>query len=413
VAKALSFDMGGTTAKICLVEDGAPKTATSFEIARTWRFKKGSGMVVSTPVVEMVEIGAGGGSIASIDAMGRIQVGPRSAGSEPGPACYRRGGENPTVTDANLILGRIDAESFAGGAIPLEPALAERAVETRLGALGLSVGEAAFGVTEMVDENMANAARVHAVENGRDIEAFTMIAFGGGAPLHACRLAEKLGLDRLIVPPGAGVGSAIGFLRAPFSYEATRGLFQRLDAFDAGAVNAALAQMREEAAGFVARGAGEAQTEVRLTAFMRYSGQGWEIAVPLDWRVFSAGDVPAIRAAFDGAYARLFGRVVERLAVEITNWSLGVATTAPEVARVALRTHGAAAPVVRERDVFDAALRREVAAKEVRREDLRPGLAVDGPAVIVEDETSTIVTSAFRAVAQEDGAILILRKEGA
>jgi N-methylhydantoinase A len=411
VAKALSFDMGGTTAKICLVEDGAPKTATSFEIARTYRFKKGSGMVVSTPVVEMVEIGAGGGSIASIDAMGRIQVGPRSAGSEPGPACYRRGGENPTVTDANLILGRIDAESFAGGAIPLEPALAERAVETRLGALGLSVREAAFGVTEMVDENMANAARVHAVENGRDIEAFTMIAFGGGAPLHACRLAEKLGLDRLIVPPGAGVGSAIGFLRAPFSYEATRGLFQRLDAFDAGAVNAALAQMREEAAGFVARGAGEAQTEVRLTAFMRYSGQGWEIAVPLAWRVFSAADVPAIRAAFDAAYTRLFGRVVEHLAVEITNWSLVVATTAPDVARVAPRTHGAKAPVVRERAVFDAALRREVAAKEVRREDLRPGLAVDGPAVIVEDETSTIVTSAFRAVAQEDGAILILRKE--
>jgi 5-oxoprolinase (ATP-hydrolysing) len=369
--KALSFDMGGTTAKICLVEDGAPKTANSFEIARTYRFKKGSGMVVSTPVVEMVEIGAGGGSIASIDAMGRIQVGPRSAGSEPGPACYRRGGENPTVTDANLILGRIDAESFAGGAIPLEAALAERAVETRLGALGLSTGEAAFGVTEMVDENMANAARVHAVENGRDIEAFTMIAFGGGAPLHACRLAEKLGTRRLIVPPGAGVGSAIGFLRAPFSYEATRGLFQRLDAFDAGAVNAALAQMREEAAGFVARGAGDRATEVRLTAFMRYSGQGWEIAVPLDWRVFSAEDVPAIRAAFEAAYTRLFGRVVERLAVEITNWSLVVATRAPEVARVAVRTHGAEAPVVRERAFFDAALRREVAAKEVRREEFR------------------------------------------
>jgi N-methylhydantoinase A len=411
VAKALSFDMGGTTAKICLVEDGAPKTANTFEIARTYRFKKGSGMLVSTPVVEMVEIGAGGGSIASIDAMGRIQVGPQSAGSEPGPACYRRGGENPTVTDANLILGRIDAESFAGGAIPLEAALAERAVETRLGALGLPVGEAAFGVTEMVDENMANAARVHAVENGRDIEHFTMIAFGGGAPLHACRLCEKLGIDRLIVPPGAGVGSAIGFLRAPFSYEATRGLFQRLDAFDAGAVNAALSQMREEAAGFVARGARDRATEVRLTAFMRYSGQGWEIAVPLAWREFSAEDVPEIRAAFEAAYTQLFGRTVERLAVEITNWSLVVATTAPPVLPVAVRAHGAEAPVARFRRFFDAGRRREVEAREVRREDFIAGMRVDGPAVIVEEETSTVVTSAFRAVAQEDGAILIVRKE--
>ena len=412
VAKALSFDMGGTTAKICLVEDGSPKTANTFEIARTYRFKKGSGMLVSTPVVEMVEIGAGGGSIASVDAMGRIQVGPRSAGSEPGPACYRRGGENPTVTDANLLLGRIDAESFAGGAIPLDPALAERAVETRLSeGLGVSVGEAAFGVTEMVDENMANAARVHAVENGRDIEHFTMIAFGGGAPLHACRLCEKLGIDRLIVPPGAGVGSAIGFLRAPFSYEATRGLFQRLDAFDAGAVNAALSQMREEAAGFVARGAGDRATEVRLTAFMRYSGQGWEIAVPLDWRAFSAADVPEIRAAFEAAYTRLFGRTVERLAVEITNWSLVVATTAPEVARVRALTGSAEAPVARMRSFFDAGMRRAVEAREVERAAFVAGLSVEGPAVIVEEETSTIVTSAFRAVAQEDGAILIVRKE--
>jgi N-methylhydantoinase A len=213
------------------------------------------------------------------------------------------------------------------------------------------------------------------------------------------------------VPPGAGVGSAIGFLRAPFSYEATRGLFQRLDAFDAGAVNAALAQMREEAAAFVARGAGERATEVRLTAFMRYSGQGWEIGVPLEWRAFAEADVPAIRAAFEAAYAGLFGRVVERLAVEITNWSLVVATQAPEVARVAVRAGGADAPVVRVRGFFDAALRREVSARRCGGRRSCPGWRWTGPAVIVEDETSTVVTSAFRAVAQEDGAILILRKE--
>jgi N-methylhydantoinase A len=171
---------------------GTPKTANTFEVARTYRFKKGSGMLISTPVVEMVEIGAGGGSIAWVDGMGRLRVGPHSAGSEPGPACYGRGGEAPAVTDANLALGRLDPENFAGGAIPLHPDRAEAALET----LGLMLDEAAFGITEMVDENMANAARVHTVENGRDIAQFTMVAFGGGAPLHACRLCEKLGLAR-------------------------------------------------------------------------------------------------------------------------------------------------------------------------------------------------------------------------
>ena len=412
IDRALSFDMGGTTAKICLIESGAPKTANSFEIARTYRFKKGSGMTVSTPVVEMVEIGAGGGSIASIDAMGRIQVGPRSAGSEPGPACYQRGGAEPTVTDANLLLGRLDPDGFAGGAIPLSTDLSGDAVARHLaGPGGLSATDAAFGVTEMVDENMANAARVHAVENGRDIEHFTMIAFGGGAPLHACRLCEKLGIDALIVPPGAGVGSAIGFLRAPFSFEATRGLFQRLDALDAGAVNAALAGMEAEARGFVEAGAGDAATETRLTAFMRYAGQGWEIPVPLPHRPLGADDGPALLAAFEDAYRTLFGRVIDGLGVEVTNWSLVVATAAPPVDPVTPLTAGDPAAEQRLRPVQDAALRRRVEAREIRRADLTPGRIAEGPAVIVEDETSTIVTAGFRAIGQSDGAILILRKE--
>ncbi|MEM8702167.1 MAG: hydantoinase/oxoprolinase family protein, partial [Pseudomonadota bacterium] len=293
--KVLSFDMGGTTAKICLIENGAPKTASTFEVARTYRFKKGSGMTVSTPVVEMVEIGAGGGSIASIDQMGRIQVGPRSAASEPGPACYQRGGIEPTVTDSNLVLGRLDPDNFAGGAIPLSLENARAALSARIASMqGMEVAEAAFGVTEMVDENMANAARVHTVENGRDIEHFTMIAFGGGAPLHACRLCEKLGIQALLIPPGAGVGSAIGFLRAPFSYEATRGLFQTLAEFDAGAVNAALQAMEIEAKEFVEQGLRKGRTTTSLTAFMRYAGQGWEIPVHLPYRAFSGSDVPAI-----------------------------------------------------------------------------------------------------------------------
>ncbi|GAA6202512.1 hydantoinase/oxoprolinase family protein [Aquicoccus sp. SU-CL01552] len=407
----LSFDMGGTTAKICLIEGAEPKTANTFEVARTYRFKKGSGMTVSTPVVEMVEIGAGGGSIASIDSLGRIQVGPRSAASEPGPACYGRGGTEPTVTDANLLLGRLDPDNFAGGAIPLYAEASDKAVAEKLSAhLGSGVSEAAFGVTEMVDENMANAARVHAVENGRDIEHFTMIGFGGGAPLHACRLCEKLGIRELIIPPGAGVGSAIGFLKAPFSYEATRGLFQRLDTFDAAAVNTALAELEAEATEFVSAGAKGEATTTRLTAFMRYSGQGWEIPVPLPYRPFTDADRTEILAAFESAYRRLFGRVIDGLGVEVTNWSLVVASVLPDTTPVV--RHGSGTPVTpaRSRTFYDAALRRTVEAREVERSAMTPGCSVDGPAVIVENETTTIVTSAYRAVGQGDNSLRLIRK---
>lgn len=411
IDRVLSFDMGGTTAKICLVEQATPKTANSFEIARTYRFKKGSGMTVSTPVVEMVEIGAGGGSIASVDAMGRIQVGPRSAGSEPGPACYQRGGTQPTVTDANLILGRLDPEAFAGGAIPLSAPLAVTAMAPVATRQGLSEQATSFGVTEMVDENMANAARVHAVENGRDIEAFTMVAFGGGAPLHACRLCEKLGLSALLIPPGAGVGSAIGFLRAPFSFEATRGLFQPLDAFDADLVNTTLAAMEAEARAFVDAGAAGADTVTKLTAFMRYRGQGWEIPVPLAQDRFVPGDAPALIAAFEDAYRTLFGRIIDGLMPEITNWSLTVASRAPEPAPVARLTGGASATPRRLRRVFDAGLRQMVEAAEVPRAAMTPGSVTEGPAIITEDETSTIVTAAFRAIGQADGCLLLIRKD--
>ncbi|MEM9635375.1 MAG: hydantoinase/oxoprolinase family protein [Pseudomonadota bacterium] len=412
IDKVMSFDMGGTTAKICLIEDGSPKTANTFEVARTYRFKKGSGMTVSTPVVEMVEIGAGGGSIASIDAMGRIQVGPRSAASEPGPACYQRGGIEPTVTDANLVLGRLDPENFAGGAIPLSLENAENALQERIaGVQGFPVPEAAFGVTEMVDENMANAARVHTVENGRDIEHFTMIAFGGGAPLHACRLCEKLGISALLVPPGAGVGSAIGFLRAPFSYEASRGLFQTLSEFDASAVNSVLEAMEREARAFVEAGIGDGQTTTALTAFMRYSGQGWEIPVPLPHKEFSQEDKSAILSAFEDAYRTLFGRTIEGLNPEITNWSLTVASVLPQPETTSRQSGTSEAPAIRTRQMFDAALRKTVEAQEIDRSAMAPGHTVEGPAIIVEAETSTIVTSAYRAVGQSDGCLLLIRKD--
>ena len=407
--QVLSFDMGGTTAKICLIEDGTPKTANTFEVARTYRFKKGSGMTVSTPVVEMVEIGAGGGSIASIDQMGRLQVGPRSAASEPGPACYGRGGTAPTVTDANLLLGRLDPENFAGGSIPLHPEKSAKATDQ----LNLPTHDAAFGITELVDENMANAARVHTVENGRDIEHFTMIAFGGGAPLHACRLCEKLGIDELIIPPGAGVGSAIGFLKAPFSFEATRGLFQSLDAFQPNAVNDAIRDMEDEANTFVDEGAKDTARTTRLTALMRYAGQGWEIPVILPHRTFEASDIVMIQSAFEAAYRTLFGRIIDGLGIEVTNWLLTVSTILPPVETTQRFAEGEEATARRSRQFFDAALRQTVGVREVARDMLAPGTMVSGPAIIVETNTCTIVTSAYDAIGQGDGSLRLIRKEAA
>ena len=409
IDKAVSLDMGGTTAKICLVEDGAPKTASTFEIARSHMYKKGSGLTVSTPVIEMIEIGAGGGSIASRDSLGRILVGPRSAGSEPGPACYCRGGTSPTVTDANLLLGRIDPCNFAGGSIQLDSQLSRQSIESALGQEE-PCSDLAFAITELVDENMANATRVHAIENGRDIEQFSMIAFGGGAPLHACRLCEKLGIDRLIIPPGAGVGSAIGFLRAPFSYEATRGLFQSLDSLRHGEVNAMIEDMREEARKFVQSGAGDMETFALLTAFMRYSGQGWEIPVQLPFSNVGTDSAEELKLEFERAYAELFGRTIEGLAIEITNWSLIVSTAVPQARSLGPSPRELSEESGCTRDFFDAALRKDVKAAEVPRTAMIPGRVVAGPAIIVENETSTIVTSAYLAVGQSDGSILVTRK---
>src|SRR5271166_1824934 len=333
----LSFDMGGTTAKICLIDGGRPQTARTFEVARVGRFRKGSGLPLRIPVIEMVEIGAGGGSIAHVDTMGRIGVGPASAGADPGPACYGRGGVHPTVTDANLSLGRYDPARFAGGSMKLDPAAARDALLADVGArLGLTTDMAALGVVEMVDENMANAARVHAIESGKTYEGRTLIAFGGGGPVHACRVAEKIGINRLVVPSGAGVGSAIGFLRAPVGYEVVRSLYQRFSSFDVVAVNALLSDMAGEAAAVVAQGSFGAPTRESRVAYMRYVGQGHEIPVPLPARPLAQFDIATIRADYDREYSRYYDRPVPGSDVEIMSYAVLVATVPEEVVDASL-----------------------------------------------------------------------------
>ncbi len=412
--RVVSYDMGGTTAKICLIEDFQPKTARTFEVARTYRFCKGSGMPISIPVIEMIEIGAGGGSIAWVDAMGRIQTGPESAASEPGPACYQRGGERPAITDADLVLGKLDPDNFAGGAIRLSVPNAEGAITRDVGErLKLAAQPAAFGICEVVDENMANAARVHAVENGKNISDNIMIAFGGAAPLHAARLCEKLGIDRCLIPPGAGVGSAIGFLKTPFGYEALASKLVRLSDFDAGAVNAMLDDLKTTAEGFVRAGT-DGRILREITAFMRYVGQGWEIPVALPDRGFTSCDTGGLREAFRESYARFFGRAIdglEGLEIEIVTWSVKAQDErpAPERRAITVGTTTAEAPVTRA--VFDPARGKALETGIVERTILAPGARVSGPAVIVERETSTVVTSRFDVVMQDDGTLLLLRKD--
>ncbi len=404
--RVLSFDMGGTTAKICLIKDGVPRTARTFEVARSYRFKKGSGMPISIPVIDMVEIGAGGGSLAHVDAMRRIRVGPRSAGSEPGPACYGRGGTAPAVTDADLVLGRLDAAGFAGGTMALDADAATRTLQRVVGdPLGTDAITAAHGVSEVVDENMANAARVHAVENGEDLAGYTMIAFGGAAPLHAGRLCEKLGIGRCLVPPGAGVGSAIGFLRAPFSFEATRSVFMPLSAFDAGAAAALLETLRAEAAGFVRGCAPKAPVEASAKVYMRYSGQGWEIPVPLDAGQLEAPDAETFRTRFETHYAALFGRTVAGMDIEITVWAVNASTVPDEVAPLGDEPAPTQAPTDTTRRLFDPAPGREVSAAVVERAQLVPGDRVQGPAAILEDETTIVVPSSRTAAVRPDGCI--------
>lgn len=404
--KVLSFDMGGTTAKICLIKNQTPKTSRVFEVARTYRFKKGSGMPISIPVIDMVEIGAGGGSLAHVDAMRQIRVGPESAGSEPGPACYGRGGRQPAVTDADLVLGKLDPDNFAGGSMTLDAASSCAALENVLGdALEMDAATAAFGLAEVVDENMANAARVHAVENGEDLSEYIMIAFGGAAPLHAGRLCEKLGVDRLLVPQGAGVGSAIGFLRAPFSFEANRSVYMTLADFQPQKIKTLLADLQAEATGFVRSCDAVSPILSEFKVYMRYSGQGWEIPITLTEDQALNPDVATFEARFVEDYVKLFGRAVDGMDIEITVWSVN-ATTPPEtVDRVAEDTGSSDATVDGARNLFDPALGEFTDANVVLRDDMGIGAISMGPCIITENETTIIVPSSRTAVRQPDGCV--------
>ena len=408
IAKMLALDVGGTTAKICFIDDGKPQRSQGFEVARMHRFRKGSGLPLRIPVVEMVEIGAGGGSIAHLDTVGRLTVGPHSAGSEPGPASYGRGGTRPTVTDADLVLGRIDPASFAGGTFRLDIHAAETALGT-LAVLDADPKMLALGVSEIVDETMASAARVHAVEQGTTVEERTLVAFGGAAPLHAARVAEKLGIDRVIVPRSAGVGSAVGFLRAPIAYEIARSLHQRIGVLDVEAVNAMLAHMSDEAHAIVSRGDPAAERIETRTAFARYCGQGYEIPVDVPVGALTAVDRELLQAAFETVYRGQYGGVVAALPVEILTWRVSVSTRPRTMPAKVEPDGGRAITPTLWRRVLDPASGITLSYGQSRRADLRPGDRIEGPALIVEDETTTVISPRFDAVIDARGYIVLTR----
>jgi N-methylhydantoinase A len=410
--KVLSFDMGGTTAKICLIHDATPYKARTFEVDRRSRLMKGSGLPVRMPVIEMVEIGAGGGSIARVDTLKRITVGPDSAASVPGPACYGRGGTMPTVTDADVVLGKIEPAHFARGAIALLPEAASAALDVSVGEkLALSTAMAAHGVCEIVDENMANAARVHAVERGVVIGDHTMVAFGGAAPLHAARLAEKLGIGRVVIPADAGVGSAVGFLCAPAAYELVHSKFMRLDRFELEEANRLLANMSRDATDLAKAAAGGRGLVETRTAFMRYSGQGHEIAVPLPGYALAETDIAALRERFEAGYRQLFARHIPGAAIEILCWIVLVTTNAAKPPRLG-KPRGTEAPEpIGTRPVFDARSGTAVDVLMYDRLAMAPGTRVAGPALIVEAGTSTLVSGAFDAEIDAGlGLVLTTRK---
>ena len=414
INKVLSFDMGGTTAKICLIKNYAPKTSRVFEVARTYRFKKGSGMPISIPVIDMVEIGAGGGSLARVDSMRQIRVGPESAGSQPGPACYARGGRHPAVTDADLVLGKLDANNFAGGLIPLSYDKAITALSQDIGDnLDMTPTISAYGLSEVVEENMANAARMHAVENGEDLAEYTALAFGGAAPLHAARLCEKLSIKRLLIPLGAGVGSAIGFLRSPFSFEANRSVFMRLSNFNETKARELFIAIELESTKFVRGCDAESSISCEFKVYMRYSGQGWEIPVLLTAKQAMNPNANIFARCFEECYKKLFNRTVEDSEIEITLWAVNAATPPPPITpikTIALGDKTTQATTQNLRKVFDTNIGEMINTAVISRADLQIGQWIEGPAVITEDETTIIVSANYCAIKQPDGCIDIIKK---
>lgn len=400
----LCFDMGGTTAKACLIDDGKPLRTTEFEVARVYRFKKGSGLPLRVPVIEMIEIGAGGGSISRIDHLGLVQVGPESSSADPGPACYGRGGADPTVTDADLVLGYLAPERFLGGDMTLDRSASEQALERAIAQpLGVSILEAAWAIHETVNENMAQAASMHALEKARRITDYVMVPIGGAGPVHACNIALKLGLSRVLVPLGAGVASAQGFLSAPVSFTSVRGGVVALEDLDWQTLRAGLAAMRETCR-VQLEATGEHAGRTGYVAAMRYVGQGYDVDVAIEESVLESANIGALHQAFEAAYRAQFGRAEAGMQVEIVSWRVTVAGPSPQLDLTAGRRRTDYDDGLRGvREVYFGVAAGFVNTPVYDRYRLAPGSRFAGAAVFEERESTTVVPPG--AVSRIDDAL--------
>ena len=393
--RLLSFDMGGTTAKACVIDDGVPLVAREFEVARADRFKKGSGLPVRVPVIEMIEIGAGGGSIARVDRLGLLKVGPDSASADPGPACYGLGGRLPTVTDADLVLGYLDGDFFLGGRMCLDRGAAARAIDEQVARpLGLDVTRAAWGIHRLVNENMAAAARIHGIERGKDLRAYPLFAFGGAGPVHCWQVAKILKVPRILLPFGAGAMSAYGLLAAPLAFDFVRTRHERLDAPDWTAVNRLLEEMEAEGRERLSRaGVAAADVSVKRVAEMRYLGQGHEVEAPLPAGTLSAESLAAITTNFEAAYRALYHRLPQGVPIEALNWRVTTAGPAPRVTMqpAARRDGGARNALKGTRRAWFAEAHAYVDTPVYDRYALAPGTEFSGPAIVEERESTAVI----------------------
>jgi N-methylhydantoinase A len=407
----LSFDMGGTTAKICVIDGGRPLIAQSFEVDRIYRFKKGSGMPITIPVIEMIEIGTGGGSIARVDRLGLLKVGPDSAGSTPGPVCYGRGGSEPTVTDADLVLGYLDPGYFLGGKMALDLQGARAAIAEKIaGPLGMSVEQAAWGIHQIANENMANAARVHVLERGKDPQRFPLFAFGGAGPVHAYRIALSLGSPALLVPYGAGVMSTLGFLSAPLAFDFVRSWRGQLLDLDWEKANGLFEAMEAEGRALLeASGVAPEAISHRREADMRYVGQGHEIRVPLPGGTLGPEQAAALQSAFETVYRELYERLGPAVPLEILNWRVVSSGPRPTVAlSIPTPTSGDAAEARKgERAAYFPEAGGFVNTTIYDRYRLAPGIAFVGPAIVEERESTAIIGPGARCHIDEQHNLVV------
>ncbi|MEM8797894.1 MAG: hydantoinase/oxoprolinase family protein [Pseudomonadota bacterium] len=387
----LSFDMGGTTAKASVIVDGIPLITNEFEVDRQYQFKKGSGLPVKVPVIEMIEIGTGGGSIAKVDAMKRLQVGPESAGSVPGPVAYNRGGTNPTITDADLILGYLDPEFFLGGEMQLDVETAKTILNRDVGTLlGLELLQAAWGVHQMANENMASAARIHAIERGKDVRRFPLFAFGGAGPVHAFGVARILRSPRVIYPLGAGVMSAAGFMTAPLALQFVRSNPSRLDTLDWDSVNALLADMEEQGrAGLEKSLHGDAITFERF-ADMRYVKQGYEVRASIAGGVLDQSNVHGIQGAFEAAYSELYGHTMNA-DIEVVSWRVIARGPKPRFDLPELESGTGTSAQKGERQIYLPDRNGLHTVPVYDRYKLDSSTSLSGPAIIEERESTVVI----------------------